>query len=280
MSERREMGEAGARVGRDLTSVAVSQSKVPAVSRALAVLRLLGQSNTPLGLNAIAREIGLVPSNCLYILRALITDEFVTFDPDTKRYSLGPGVLTLGQQWLIRDRFNEIARPQLERIAHEFDVSVVGLQVLGSDDIVMVTVSQTESMFQLNAHLGSRLPAIFGATGRCVAAFGELSETELRERFALIHWDKPLGFDEWLEQVHETRLLGYSVDEGYHKAGATFIAAPVWGAHGKLSHSIVATGITRALKRKGTTKLAQAMVETARRLTAQLGGRPGGTVAF
>lgn len=259
------------RLGRPATPTA--GGKVPAVSRATAILRLLGGSGTPLGVNAIAREVGLVPSNCLYILRALAADEFVSFDPHTKHYTLGIGVLTLGQQWLMRDRFNDVARPILEQIAHEFDVAVIGLQVLGRDDIVLVMVSQTESIFQLNAHLGSRLPAIYGATGRCIAAFGDYSEAELAERFATINWDEPIDFQTWREQVRETRIRGFGIDEGYHKAGATFIAAPVWDAQGGLSHSIVATGITRALKRKGASKLAKAMLNAASRLTIQLGGK-------
>ncbi|MEY4721450.1 MAG: hypothetical protein RIQ46_1175, partial [Pseudomonadota bacterium] len=40
-----------------IDSVATKDSKAPAIARAAAVLRLLGKSETPLGLNAIAREI-------------------------------------------------------------------------------------------------------------------------------------------------------------------------------------------------------------------------------
>ena len=40
---------------------AVKESKAPAISRAAAVLRLLGKSETPLGLQTVARELGLVP---------------------------------------------------------------------------------------------------------------------------------------------------------------------------------------------------------------------------
>ena len=79
---------------------AVEASKAPAISRAAAVLRLLGKSASPLGLQPIARELGLVPSTCLYVLRALVAEEFVAFDPDTKRYSLEAGVLTLARHWL------------------------------------------------------------------------------------------------------------------------------------------------------------------------------------
>jgi DNA-binding IclR family transcriptional regulator len=64
---------------------AVEASKAPAISRAAAVLRLLGKNATPLGVQAIARELGLVPSTCLHVLRALVAEEFVSFDSETKR---------------------------------------------------------------------------------------------------------------------------------------------------------------------------------------------------
>src|SRR3546814_15823166 len=65
-----------ARLDHDLARV-IETSKAPAISRAAAVLRLLGKSNVPLSLQAIARELGLVPSTCLYVLRALVAEEFV-----------------------------------------------------------------------------------------------------------------------------------------------------------------------------------------------------------
>ena len=68
-----------------LLASAVEASKAPAISRAAAVLRLLGRNDASLGVQTIARELGLVPSTCLYVLRALVAEELVAFDPDTKR---------------------------------------------------------------------------------------------------------------------------------------------------------------------------------------------------
>src|SRR6201996_4938286 len=95
---------------------ALKDSKAPAISRAAAVLRLLGKSDAPLGLQAIARELGLVPSTCLYVLRALVAEELVSFDAATKRYALEAGVLTLARQWLRRNQFSDLAQPLLDRL--------------------------------------------------------------------------------------------------------------------------------------------------------------------
>jgi DNA-binding IclR family transcriptional regulator len=251
---------------------AVESSKAPAISRAAAILRLLGKSDAPLGVQAIARELGLVPSTCLYLLRALAAEEFVAFDPDTKRYSLEAGVLTLARQWLRRDRFNDLAQPLLDRTSQAFDVTMLGVQIVGLDHIIVVAASQSGQNFQLSAQIGSRFPALISATGRCIAAFGDYPEAELKARFGTLRWDEPPTFEDWAAQVDQTRRQGFAVDEGNYISGVTVLAAPVWRGRGRPSHALVAIGIGSALKRNGLSGLQQAMKAAARTLTNQLGG--------
>ena len=73
---------------------------VPAVTRAAAILRLLGRHRAPMGVKAIADALGLVPSTALHILRALVAEELVRVDPLTKQYTLGPGLLSLARTTL------------------------------------------------------------------------------------------------------------------------------------------------------------------------------------
>ena len=70
---------------------------VPAVTRAIAILRLLGKVKEPMGVNAIAQALDLIPSTCLHILRTLVEEKLISVDGDTKRYRLGMGVLTLAR---------------------------------------------------------------------------------------------------------------------------------------------------------------------------------------
>ena len=251
---------------------AVEASKAPAISRAAAVLRLLGKSDTPLGMQAIARELGLVPSTCLYVLRALVAEEFVSFDPDTKRYSLEAGVLTLARHWLRRNRFNDLAQPVLDRISQAFDVTALGVHIVGLDHIVVVAVSQSGSNFQLSTQIGSRFPALISATGRCIAAFADHSEAELEARFRTLRWDEPPTFDEWKAQVSQTRGQGFAVDAGNYISGVTVVAAPVWKSRAKLSHALVAIGIGSGLRRNGLPALQENLLTAAQTLSNQLCG--------
>jgi DNA-binding IclR family transcriptional regulator len=250
----------------------VRESKAPAISRAAAVLRLLGKSDVPLGLQAIARELGLVPSTCLYVLRALVAEELVSFDPDTKRYALEAGILTLARQWLRRNQFPDQAQPVLDRIAEDFGVTMLGVQIVGLDHIIAVAVSRSGNNIQLSTQVGSRFPALISATGRCIAAFSDYPEAEIEGRFHTLRWDEPMPFETWKQQVAETRAQGFGIDESQYISGVTVVAAPVWKRRGNPSHALVAIGISSALKRDGTGALGQALLSGAAGLSGDLSG--------
>jgi DNA-binding IclR family transcriptional regulator len=254
-----------------LLAKAVESSKAPAISRAVAVLRLLGDRDTPLGVNSIAQELGLAPSTCLYVLRALVAEELVSLDPDTKQYSQEVGVLTLARSWLRRNRFTELAQPAMDQLSQTFRVTVAGMHIVGLQHIVVVAASQSNSSIQLSLQIGSRFPALISATGRCVAAFGGHPDSELENRFRTLHWEKPLSFDDWKSQVAQARTQGFAIDEGNYMSGLTVIGAPVW-TRGTLSHVIVAVGLGSALRRNALPKLQRALISHARVLTEQLRG--------
>ena len=251
-------------------------SKAPAISRAAAVLRLLGKSDTPLGVQAVARELGLVPSTSLHVLRALVAEEFVAFDPDTKRYSLEAGVLTIARHWLRRNRFSNLAQPVLDRIAQAFDVTTLGVHIVGIDHIIVVAVSQSGHSIQLRTEIGSRFPALISATGRCIAAFGDYSSVELEARFKTLRWDEPPTLEHWKAQVNQTRAQGFAVDPGNYIAGVTVVAAPVWKTRDTLSHALVAIGIGSSLKRSGLPALQKSLQSAAQTLSNQLCGEVSG----
>ncbi|MEE4453933.1 IclR family transcriptional regulator [Novosphingobium resinovorum] len=230
----------------DITDT-VRASKAPAIARAAAVLRLLGKRGAPMGVQAIARELGLVPSTCLYVLRALVAEELVAFDADTKRYALDAGVLTLARAWLRKDRFSDLAQPALDRLAREFGTTMLGVQVFGLDHIIVTAMSQSGQNFQLSTQVGSRFPALVSATGRCIAAFGGYGEEEIESRFAQLRWDEAPDWEDWLAQVEDARQTGVAVDAGNYIAGVTVIAAPVWKG-GRPSHALVAIGIGASLR--------------------------------
>ena len=247
-----------------------TNSKAPAIARAAAILRLLGKSEAPLGVNAIARELGLVPSTCLYVLRALAEEELVSFDPDTKRYALEAGVLTLARGWLKRNQLSDLAQPLLDRLARDHGVTMLAVQIVGLEHMIVVATAQGGANFQLSAQIGSRFPALISATGRCLVAFGDYPADRLEQGFARLRWDAPPAYADWLEQIAETRQRGYAVDLGNYIDGVTVVAAPVWKASGGPGHALVATGLASAVRQVGVETIGEALASAARTLSGQM----------
>jgi DNA-binding IclR family transcriptional regulator len=230
--------------------------QVPAVTRAIAILRLLGKSEAPLGVNAIARALDLVPSTCLHILRVLTTEELIAFDPQTKRYSLGVGVIALARSALRRNSFADRAQPAVDGLSRRHGVTAIGVQVVGIEHFVVVAISRSGQGLHLHTDIGSRFPALISATGRCIAAYSRLPASDIERRFRALRWDNPPTLEQWRADVETARRVGYAVDEGNYISGVTIIAAPVLN-DGSVSHAVIAVGLTEQLRRGGVEKIGE-----------------------
>lgn len=252
--------------------------QVPAVARAAAILRLLGRNETGLGVHAIARELGLVPSTCLHILRALAIEELVSFDRDTKRYGLSSGVVALARGMLRHDPFSKLVQPVLDTVSGRYAVTAIGVEAASLDHIVVVAISRPVHALRLQADVGSRYPALISASGRCIAAFGGHPWADLERRFRALRWDNPPTLPQWRADVEATREAGWAVDEGRYIAGVTVVAAPVM-PRGRVSNALVVVGVGEQLRRIGHAVLGEELRASAsglsRRLEAVGGGAPG-----
>src|SRR3546814_20440151 len=109
-----------------------------------------------MGVNAVARDLGLVPSTCLHILRVLAAEELVAFDPRTKRYTLAAGVLALARSVLARHGFARAAQPDLARLARRFGVTALGAEVFGLAHMVVVAIQTAAPGVRLTSRPAER----------------------------------------------------------------------------------------------------------------------------
>jgi len=245
---------------------------VPAVSRAIAILRLLADSAAPMGVQAVAQALGLVPSTCLHILRVLTAEGLVAVDETNKRYRLGAGLVELAQGVSQAAAFPELARPHLEQIAARHDASALAVSPIDLDHMVVVAIARASGL-SLHADIGSRFPTLISATGRCVAAFSDIPLKELRRRFRALRWANPPSFAEWLEEVEATRAAGFGVDRSRYMDGVTIVAAPVY-SRAPLVNALVVVGLSEHLRKVGVEAVGEDLRERAAELSRQLGGAP------
>jgi DNA-binding IclR family transcriptional regulator len=225
------------------------------------ILRRLGTSGEPMSLNQVAQALDLVPSTCLHILRVLVDEGLVDFDSASKRYAIGVGILPIARNAIQRNGFATLVQPTLDVLSKRFDATAMATQLIETQQMVVVAQAHAPLPFRLSAELGSRLPALISATGRCVAAFGELDDKALRRGFEPSAWDNPPDFKTWKTQIDQTRRAGYGVDRGEYISGVTIVAVPFFRADGSVAQSMVAVGLSEKMETTGIATIAQEMLK-------------------
>jgi DNA-binding IclR family transcriptional regulator len=232
---------------------------VPAVSRSIAILRLLGKARAPLGVNAIAQALDLVPSTCLHILRALVEEKLVAFDRQTKHYRLGIGMLALARSSLDSNAFPALIQAGLDQLSTAYNVTAIAVDVSDADQMVVVALSRSTIPFRLHVDVGSVFPSLLSATGRLVAAFSQQSRAELKAQFAKLRWDGSINFDTWYLEVQQAMQNEYSIDRGTYIAGVTIVAVPVRQQNKMPTHTLVCASLTNQLTEADLTDLIMRM---------------------
>ncbi len=249
--------------------------QVPALSRGIAILRLLGRSGAPLGVHEIARSLDLVPSTCLHILRVLSAEHLVAMDKATKKYSVAAGLVALARTALRQHTFPAEVQPDLDELSVLYGATAIGVEASGLEHMVVVALARAVSPLQVHVEIGSRFPALISATGRCLAAFVTYPWSEIKARFARLRWDVPPTLEAWRAEVEATRLAGYAIDDGQYIRGVSIVAAPVRMANGSMN-ALVVVGVSEQMRRIGLTEMGTELRGRAARLTEAFGGRTVG----
>jgi DNA-binding IclR family transcriptional regulator len=242
---------------------------VAAVERAGQILRQLAVADDRLGVNEIARALDLVPSTCLNILRTLTQEGLVDFDPASKRYRLGVGIVALARDLLARSDFASEVQPELDRIAARHDVTAIATELDGREHMVAIRLAHARSAMRIHVDVGSRFPALISASGRCFAAHLALPERELRRRFDGLRWQHPPTFDAWLEEVAAARRDGYAVDRNNYIGGVTVVAAAILDGNGRPARGIAAVGLSEQIDDARLAAIAADVRAAARRFQPQ-----------
>jgi DNA-binding IclR family transcriptional regulator len=207
------------------------QRDVGAVVHALRILQHLASAPAPQGVAAVARGTGISPSTCFGILRTMARARFVTFRESDKTYGLGLAVAELAAG-LVGSSHLDLVRPEIERLALNHDMLIALWRVTEDGHIVVIDRAYGEHVVRVDMRVGSRLPALIGAVGRCIAARLALPSAELRRRFTALRWQDPPDFATYEAEVRQAGLEGWAKDVGRLYRGITTVASVVTDQNG------------------------------------------------
>ena len=206
--------------------------KVQALDRAFAVLDLLGESETPLGLAQVASSLQLHKSTAHRFLMVLERHRMVERTASGK-FRLGLRLFDFGnraiEQYDLRDR----AQPHLRRLVAETE-ETAHLCILEAAHVIYIDKIEPARSVRMITRIGASNPVHCTSVGKAILAF--LPEERDRRRHAphsasSASRTAPSPRAEALRaEMEKTRRRGYAVDDEELEEGLRCIAVPVLDA--------------------------------------------------
>jgi DNA-binding IclR family transcriptional regulator len=253
---------------------------IQSVERAAVILGVLGSGTPRLGVTEIAERVGLAKPTVYGLLRTLVKHDLVAQDPFTGKYSLGPGVLQLGNAYLDGSELRARSLLWAESLAQRANEAVWVATLSGARVIVLHHVFRPDNTVQI-LEVGAAIPWHACALGHAIVAYlpqAESARVMNAERVPLTGRTKTAraALGQALAQV---RRRGYAIEDQEATVGDAGIAAPIVNREGSVTGSIGLVGPAERLLARGTREeLARTVVESARSVSRDLGAGRSGSV--
>jgi DNA-binding IclR family transcriptional regulator len=253
---------------------------IQSVERAAAILAVLGSGTPRLGVTEIAERVGLAKPTVHGLLRTLLQHDLVAQDPNSGKYSLGAGVLPLGNAYLDGSELRARSLLWAESLAQRANEAVWVATLSGTRAIVLHHVFRPDNTVQI-LEVGAAIPWHACALGHAIVAYlptEEFARVMAAERTPLT--GRTIITRAALSQaLVQVRRRGYAMENQEATVGDGGIAAPIVSREGTVAGSIGLVGPAERLLAPGVRKkLASAVLESARSVSRDLGAGRSGTV--
>jgi DNA-binding IclR family transcriptional regulator len=253
---------------------ASDQGTVSALKRGIAVLHCFSNGARTLS-NGEISALTMVPKPTVTRLATtLVSLGLMRQDPETEKYSLGAGVLSLAQAFLSDLDLRAYALPHLRHLADTTGGSAFLGVCDGLEMVVIEACRARTSMVTVRLDVGSRLPIATSAIGRAyLSSLQEAERTQLMEKL------KQKSAGDWprlsagIEQsMRDAAAHGYCASLGELRTEINSIAVPLTppgGEHVAVNCGGPAFAFPEARLRE---EIAPRLLATARAIAGEVGG--------
>lgn len=250
--------------------------KVQALDRAFAVLDLLGESDTPLGLAQVAASLQLHKSTAHRFLMVLERHHMVERTTNGK-FRLGLRLFDFGnraiEQYDLRDR----AQPHLRRLVAETE-ETAHLCILEQARVIYIDKIEPARSVRMITRIGASNPVHCTAVGKAILAFlpdERVSDIIRRTRFERFTHRTIASADALRAEVEKTHRRGYAVDDEELEEGLRCIAVPILDAQRQPVAAVSISGPSFRVTAQKLPSIANHLLHCVRGISADMGFTTG-----
>jgi len=247
-------------------------TRVSAVERGIQILRAF-EHRDEYSLTELVTLLSLNKSTAYGILQTLADHRFLTRDPQTLRYRLGPALIRLGHLAHEQTEVRRIARPYMELLVQEIRKSVL-LGTFHEDRLTIIDKVDPVGTLHVSAAIGQQIPFSAGSFGRVFLAWlPESRVDQLIARYGLEAFT-PASItdpDAYKAQLARVRERGYAVDDTEeYLLGVRAVSVPLVGPEGVVAGLTVVGFTSRRGDQPGEHAI-KAALSAAQEISTQLG---------
>jgi DNA-binding IclR family transcriptional regulator len=251
---------------------ATDSSPATAVERALNILENIAQRRDGLTNSEISRKLAIPKSSASYILRTLERRGYLRREGETGRYKLGLKILSLGGDAQSNLDVADVALPFMRSLVERLHLTS-HLAVLDQGEAVYIEKVEAPGFFKVNTWVGRRMYLHSTSVGKVLLAWLPRQEMEaiVRQKGMKKRTPKTItAVSRLLADLELVREQGYAVDDEENSTGARCLGAPIHDAMGSVTAALGVSGTLTQVDEENLSRIADALKETARRISRQL----------
>lgn len=251
----------------------ISKSKVPALSRAMAILNLVSEQGH-CSANTIVSALGL-PKSTVYLLLEELKHLRLLAQGKEGSYRLGLKLLELGSQVSHQLDLRAIALPRLTALMNNTG-HLCHLGVLDDDTPIYLIKVESQSSIQVRTWEGKRLSLCRSSLGKCLLAWCGRERQDMLIRSIVFSDGLPntiTNEPQLRAELQKIRQTGWAYDNEEDVANIRCISAPVFNAAGEVMAAISIVGTTLQIDESNLTELVGKVKERAGEISQALGYR-------
>ncbi len=201
-------------------------SPVESIDRALLVLQTLARAGARgMVLADLAAALGLNKTTVHRSLAALRFRGFVTQDPVSGSYLLGPAATALADDFLSDENLPVLLHPALLALSSAVG-ELVHLGVLSGSQVLYLDKVEPERSVRVWSAVGRRMPAVTTALGRAMLAYRQADRNVLAQ-YADSAAPGATDSERAWAVVERARSTGYATEEQENEVGISCVAVPL-----------------------------------------------------
>lgn len=245
---------------------------IQSVQRAAAIMRSFTEMEPELSVMELSRRLNLHKSTISRMLSTLQYEGLVERNPETGRYRLGLGLISLAGVALGRLNARVAAQPYLDELVAATQ-ETLNVAVLDGRDCVYIELAHSPQPIRYVGWIGRRTPLHSTAGGKVLLAYRSPEERTAVLPAALPVYTPqtitdPAQLEEELAQVCRN---GYATVHEEHEVGFSAIAAPIHDHTGRVIAALAISGPAYRLDTETVAGFVSPLRETTRRISADLG---------